>query len=558
MVEKMKKIHLLMAAADAEIVLADLQKIGVIHIETGAVADDSGVMDLGSRITALKKTNFELKSHAERYDSKTPETEIAEGKIADVEILQLQTREIQAELARYAAEADRLHKDLAALSPWGRFDPLIISRLEEEGVYITYHILSPKAYEDADFSDRYIEIIRENTTKIYFVEIRRSGLDERAVVPLFPEERLFKSGSDEVRRLIGKTDSAVKVLESRLTVLTQSRSLIVEEILSLESERERRLVALSLGHEADGEVMCLTGFIPVSLVAGLESFLETRNILPLITDSAMPGETPIKLKNGPVARLFEPITKIFGLPQYLEIDTTPFFAPFFAFYFGLCLADVGYGIIVTFSALAGFFLLKKKALKSLAALGFILGLMTVIGGLFLNTLFGMKIDALPNLPEEVASFLLFRDINDAMAFSILLGVVQILIGFIMQVVNKWRQEGFTASLQPAGTFLLIIGIVVWAVGNMDSTFAVGPIPVGAWIVMLGNTVGIGLGLAAFGVLIILFFNNPGRKFWIRPCWGSGRCMESHQAFPATFFPISGSLPSPLPGDFSVEPLILSP
>lgn len=519
MVEKMKKIHLLMAAADAEIVLADLQKIGVIHIETGAVADDSGVMDLGSRITALKKTNFELKSHAERYDSKTPETEIAEGKIADVEILQLQTREIQAELARYAAEADRLHKDLAALSPWGRFDPLIISRLEEEGVYITYHILSPKAYEDADFSDRYIEIIRENKTKIYFVEIRRSGLDERAVVPLFPEERLFKSGSDEVRRLIGKTDSAVKVLESRLTVLTQSRSLIVEEILSLESERERRLVALSLGHEADGEVMCLTGFIPVSLVAGLESFLETRNILPLITDSAMPGETPIKLKNGPVARLFEPITKIFGLPQYLEIDTTPFFAPFFAFYFGLCLADVGYGIIVTFSALAGFFLLKKKALKSLAALGFILGLMTVIGGLFLNTLFGMKIDALPNLPEEVASFLLFRDINDAMAFSILLGVVQILIGFIMQVVNKWRQEGFTASLQPAGTFLLIIGIVVWAVGNMDSTFAVGPIPVGAWIVMLGNTVGIGLGLAAFGVLIILFFNNPGRKFWIRPLLG---------------------------------------
>ena len=130
MVEKMKKLHLLMATADAEIVLADLQKIGVVHIETGTAADDSGVMDLGSRITALKKTNVELKSHAERYAGKTPETEIAEGKIADVEILQLQTREIQAELARYAAETDRLHKDLAALSPWGRFDPLISSRLE--------------------------------------------------------------------------------------------------------------------------------------------------------------------------------------------------------------------------------------------------------------------------------------------------------------------------------------------------------------------------------------------------------------------------------------------
>lgn len=519
MVEKMKKIHLLMATADTETVLADLQKIGVVHIETGAVADDSGVMDLGSRIMALKKTNSELKSHAEGYGGEPHDSEIAESKIVDVEILQLQTREIQAELARYAAESDRLQKDLAALAPWGRFDPSIMSRLEEAGVRITYHILPLKAFEAADFSDRHIEIIREDKTRIYFIEICRSGMDKQVDIPLFPEERLFKSGPDEVRRLIGGTDSAVKKLESRLTVLTLSRSIIVEEILSLESERERRLAALSLGNEVDGEVMCLTGFIPVSLVPGLESFLEERSILPLITDSEQPGETPIKLKNGPVARLFEPITKIFGFPQYLEIDTTPFFAPFFAFFFGLCLADVGYGIIVTLSALAGFFLLKKKALKSLAALGFILGLTTVIGGLFLNTLFGMKIDSLPNLPEGVASLLLFRDINDAMAFSILLGVVQILIGFIMQVVNKWRQDGFTASLQPAGTFLLIIGTVVWAVGNMGSTFAVGPIPVGAWIAMFGNTGGIGLGLAAFGVLLILFFNNPGKKFWIRPLLG---------------------------------------
>jgi V/A-type H+-transporting ATPase subunit I len=89
----------------------------------------------------------------------------------------------------------------------------------------------------------------------------------------------------------------------------------------------------------------------------------------------------------------------------------------------------------------------------------------------------------------------------------------------MQVVNKWRQNGFTASLQPAGTFLLIVGVAIWAVGNMGRAFSVGPIPVGTWINALGNTAGLGLGMAALGILLVLFFNNPGKKIWIRPLLG---------------------------------------
>jgi V/A-type H+-transporting ATPase subunit I len=54
---------------------------------------------------------------------------------------------------------------------------------------------------------------------------------------------------------------------------------------------------------------------------------------------------------------------------------------------------------------------------------------------------------------------------------------------------------------------------------MGSEFSIGPIPVGALIVTLGNTVLIGLGIAAFGVLLILFFNNPEKKIWVRPLLG---------------------------------------
>ena len=65
MVEKMKKIHLLMASDDSADILADLQNLGVVHIDTGTVSDDSGIIQLGSRITALKKVNADLKPYSD-------------------------------------------------------------------------------------------------------------------------------------------------------------------------------------------------------------------------------------------------------------------------------------------------------------------------------------------------------------------------------------------------------------------------------------------------------------------------------------------------------------
>jgi len=522
MVEKMNVIHLLMAASDAESVLADLQDLGVVHIETSSVGDDSGVMEMGARIVSLKKTLADLDKFApedkavDKSDNKSGD---AETSAQDCGSIQRVCGEALGEISSLTADSDRMRKELAQLKPWGGFKRSDLTLLENEGVLITFHVLSSKAFEAAEFGDRHIEVINEGKSGVYFVEIRRETADAPAAPPLFPEERLSRAGTEEILRQIQDAEDKVAALEGRMRNLYSSRNVIEQEVIRLETERERRIAGLSLNEEADGEVVRLKGYIPLSLVPSLESFIESRSIVPLMDRSAGTADTPIKLKNGPVARLFEPITKIFGLPQYVEIDTTPFFAPFFAFFFGFCLADVGYGIIVTLSALAGFLLLKKKALKSLAALGFILGLMTVLGGLFLNTLFGMKIDGIPNLPDGVGSFLLFRDINDAMTFSILLGVVQILLGFVMQVVNKWRSNGFAASLQPAGTFILIVGVTIWAVGNMGASFLIGPIPVGAMIVSLGNTRLIGLGLAAFGVLLILFFNNPGKKIWIRPLLG---------------------------------------
>ena len=57
-------------------------------------------------------------------------------------------------------------------------------------------------------------------------------------------------------------------------------------------------------------------------------------------------KVPIKLRNNRFTRVYEPITRMFSLPNYAEFDPTPFFAPFFMLFFGLCFGDGGYGLLV--------------------------------------------------------------------------------------------------------------------------------------------------------------------------------------------------------------------
>jgi V/A-type H+-transporting ATPase subunit I len=517
MVEKMKRLYLLMAASDSDEVLSGLQELGVVHIETDSVVPDEDLEQMKRSITDFKKSRDTLEGR--RPDEDSFSSGQAKPAFRDAGSIHRRVQEIVGRIADLQGEAERHTKDLSILEPWGDYSPESINSLENAGIAVSFHAASSKVFGETDFKDRHVEIINEDKSKFYFVELRKIGGETALPETLFPEERLPDTSRSVLLANLEKAKSGIDELEAELTALSGSLGILEAEIGRLETLSERRTASLALSETADGEVTRLSGYIPVSLLDDLEAFLESRSILPLIRDPNETWKTPIRLKNGPVARLFEPITKIFGLPQYVEIDTTPFFAPFFAFFFGLCLADVGYGAIVTIGAAILFFLSGKKGVKSLAALGFILGLMTVIGGLFLNTFFGMKIDGLPNISPAIRSMLLFRDIDDAMAFSIMLGVIQILLGFIMQTVNRARQDGFQAALQPLGTLMLIVGTAIWAVGRMGESFAVGPMAIGVWIAGIGDTARIGLGTASVGIILILLFNNPHKKFWIRPLMG---------------------------------------
>jgi vacuolar-type H+-ATPase subunit I/STV1 len=86
------------------------------------------------------------------------------------------------------------------------------------------------------------------------------------------------------------------------------------------------------------------------------------------------------------------VTRLYGIPNYREIDPTPLIAPFFAFFFGICITDAGYGFLV---ALVAFFAARKASPgggRNLLKLLVIAGLATIVVGAITGGWFGININ----------------------------------------------------------------------------------------------------------------------------------------------------------------------
>ena len=108
--------------------------------------------------------------------------------------------------------------------------------------------------------------------------------------------------------------------------------------------------------QAGDKLMLLEGWVPTENAPALEHELDKQGYFFQQLEIEYGDKVPIKLRNNKFSNLYEPITKMFSLPNYGELDPTPLFAPFFMLFFGLCFGDGGYGLLVMIACT----ILKKK------------------------------------------------------------------------------------------------------------------------------------------------------------------------------------------------------
>lgn len=149
------------------------------------------------------------------------------------------------------------------------------------------------------------------------------------------------------------TEQAIEENEKKLVALSETDVPSLKAALKeLQGQIEFSKVVLSSEQAAGDKLMLVEGWAPAYSKVEIEAYLNDVHVYYEITDP-MPGDNvPIRLNNKGFFAWFEPICKLYMLPKYNELDLTPFFAPFFMIFFGLCLGDSGYGLFLFLGATA--------------------------------------------------------------------------------------------------------------------------------------------------------------------------------------------------------------
>ena len=230
------------------------------------------------------------------------------------------------------------------------------------------------------------------------------------------------------------------------------------------------------------QTFLLEGWVPEERWADLHKDLERYPCAMEVSDPA-PEEyekVPVRLKNNTLTKPLNMVTEMYSLPAYGTLDPNPLMAPFFILFYGMMMADMGYGLLMM---LAGAIILKKKkpggTFGHLCGLLVLCGITTFIMGALTGGFFGDFLTQVVKLTTggDFALPALFTPLEDTMMIlvgAMCLGFVQIITGMAVSFVSKLKNgqvldavfEEVTWWVVFAGLGLMIVGItpIVLAVG----------------------------------------------------------------------------------------------
>ena len=499
MITKMKKLTFLVYHKEYEEFLNSLRELGVVHIvekQQGA-ADNTELQEnirLFNRLVATLKL-LQNQKHEKNAVIATEGGTATRGMqvLDEVDALQTEHGKLSQQLQSYAKEKE-------VLEVWGNFEPTGIQKLKDAGYIIGFYSCSEGNYKEEWETEYNAMIVNRISSKVFFVTVTKAGQEvdlgvEQAKLPAYSLSRL--------EALYDTTEQAIEGNEKKLVALSETDIPSLKAALKeLQSQIEFSKVVLSSEQTAGDKLMLIEGWAPAYSKVEIEAYLNDAHVYYEITDP-MPGDNvPIRLNNKGFFAWFEPICKLYMLPKYNELDLTPFFAPFFIVFFGLCLGDSGYGLFLFLGATAYRLLAKKvtPSMKSIISLIQVLSASTFFCGLLTGTFFGANIYDLDWPIVQRLKHAVLMDNNDMFRLSLILGVIQILFGMVLKAVNQTIQFGFKYAIATIGWIILLVSTAVSALFSSSELLSMGGT---AYKVVL----------CISGAMIFLF-NTPGKNIFM--------------------------------------------
>ena len=459
MIVKMTRYDFILPSAVKDDFLSRLSSLGVVDITRSSKPVDERSRELLSEIGKVKSAIRTIESGTDEH------------------------------YAALASEGEKLRKELEAATPWGEFDP---ERLSALGVPVHFYCLPEKKFAAIPQDDYALEVIDRSHGKVWFVVL---GASDFPASPLPAPERPVSA----IEKAIAENDEECAAYAK---TLDEKRNLIPsleQKACELESELNMYLASVAGEDAADSTLTVFEGFAPSSDKERLEKAFDELDCIWLSAEATLEDNPPIKLKNNWFVRMFEPLTDMYGRPDYNEFDPTPYISVFFLLFFAMCMGDAGYGLLLF---IGGLLLRKVESFKSLAPLVTTLGVGTFVVGIVMHTFFGVDIAALSWIPSWLKSIMITGTIagfEAQMVLSLVIGVVHLCLAMVVKTVYATRNRGFLGSLGVWGWTLLIVGGVI--VGTL-AIFKLLPSEVVKWIIIV---------LGAVSALGIFLFNDIKRN-----------------------------------------------
>jgi V/A-type H+-transporting ATPase subunit I len=436
---------------------------GLSELLTDALSGDTGIKDLIKsfispdmpKITEIENiTGEELVKNAESFlDEVESQTKVIEDQLSDIETKKTELNSnivLANKLKDFGIDLNLLNETKYTFTIVGRMDIELLDKFKKKSSEITDNLL---ILENPD---------EDKLKKILLIIISSEFKNEiNSLIRTFNFEKI------EINNVVGKPNEIISSANFELESLEKDKSQVLlklKEIAKkyddnvaiikeqLEIERDKNEIFSSFGET--NKTTMLKAWIPLKKVDAVKSLIDSstegHSIIEVEDVGEDDTEVPVFQNNPKIVKPYEFLVGMYSSIKYNAIDPTFFVFLMFPFFFGYCLTDAGYGIIIV---ILGIVILRgiAKVNETMKYFGNIIitcGLWTIVLGTITNSFFGsffneffglqsFPVDVL-HLPESLKFFDAFSNPTIILIIAISIGLIYTSLGFILGIINNFR------------------------------------------------------------------------------------------------------------------------
>ena len=472
MITKMKKYDFLVYHAQYDDFLEKLREIGVLHIATLENNDKSCEL-LVEKFNLKKRIENNIDILYNKLDKNISLSQTSIHVFDEGMDLLAKSEALLSQLEQAKQALTIAEKEYERISAWGNFSIDQLKKIEETGYYVKLFTCPTRLYKPEWEEQFNAFVINELNNTTYFITLTK---DEKIEIEAEQfdinnsDSTIATANYEEAKKLYNTQFEEIKEFAVNNINNLKYLSLLLTEIIDIDK------VKLNTIKAADDTVMVLEGYCPIDTESTLLDFLQKNDIYYEVNDPKAEDNVPIKLRNNRFTKLFEPLTGMYGLPNYNEFDPTPILGPFFLLFFAMCMGDAGYGLILILFGIG--VITKKIKIEMFEGLGpiiTVLGVGTTVIGFFLGTFFGIDLSTVSWLPDSVKGILLKGELmgfDIQMVAAIIIGIFHICLAMVVKAICYTKQSGIMNNLSTWGWLILILGGIITAILAISNAISI--------------------------------------------------------------------------------------